>query len=74
MPMLSLSTAISHWAFAEKSCWTKALSCVACLGNALLTCAGMVRIWRIGKQAQDMEASMKDHKGPVNAIVVKHSR
>lgn len=35
--------------------------------------AGMVRIWRIGKQSQDMEASMKDHKGPVNAIVVKSS-
>jgi hypothetical protein len=33
----------------------------------------MVRIWRIGKQSQDMEASMKDHKGPVNTIVVKSS-
>lgn len=33
----------------------------------------MVRVWRLGKQAQDMEASMKDHKGPVNAIVVKAS-
>jgi hypothetical protein len=42
--------------------------------NAVLSCAGMVRIWRIGKQSQDMEASMKDHKGPVNAIVVKSSR
>lgn len=50
------------------------LSCVACDGDARLSCTGMVRIWRIGKQSQDMEASMKDHKGPVNAIVVKSSR
>lgn len=34
---------------------------------------GMVRIWRIGKQSQTMEASMKDHKGPVNCIVIKKS-
>lgn len=33
----------------------------------------MVRIWRLGKQSQTMEASMKDHKGPVNCIVVKSS-
>lgn len=35
--------------------------------------AGMVRIWRLSKQSQSMEASMKDHKGPVNCIVVKRS-
>eukprot|EP00879_Flechtneria_rotunda_P026720 GHRR01028541.1.p1 GENE.GHRR01028541.1~~GHRR01028541.1.p1 ORF type:complete len:378 (+),score=118.14 GHRR01028541.1:71-1204(+) len=34
---------------------------------------GMVRIWRLGKQYQSMEASMKDHKGPVNSIIVKQS-
>ncbi|WIA36861.1 hypothetical protein OEZ86_008112 [Tetradesmus obliquus] len=34
---------------------------------------GMVRVWRLGKQSQTMEASMKDHKGPVNCIVVKAS-
>ena len=32
---------------------------------------GMVRVWRIGKQSQTLEASMKDHRGPVNAIRVK---
>lgn len=36
--------------------------------------AGMVRMWRLGKQSQDMEASMKDHKGPVNSITVKMTR
>jgi WD40 repeat protein len=35
--------------------------------------AGLVRVWRLGKQSQTMEASMKDHKGPVNCIVVKAS-
>lgn len=34
---------------------------------------GMVRIWRIGKQSQTMEASMKDHKGPINCIQIKTS-
>lgn len=33
----------------------------------------MVRVWRISKGAATMEASMKDHKGPVNAIVIKHT-
>jgi WD40 repeat protein len=30
-----------------------------------------VRIWKIGKQSQVLEASMKDHRGPVNCIRVK---
>ena len=34
---------------------------------------GMVRVWRLGKGGAAMVASMKDHKGPVNAIVVKGS-
>lgn len=42
---------------------------IACVSAA----AGMVRVWRLGKQSQTMEASMKDHKGPVNCIVVKAS-
>jgi hypothetical protein len=33
----------------------------------------MVRIWRMGKGSQTMEFSMKDHKGPVNCIVIKAS-
>ena len=32
---------------------------------------GMVRVWKIGKQSQTLEASMKDHKGPVNCIKIK---
>jgi hypothetical protein len=32
---------------------------------------GMVRVWRISKSSQVMEASMKDHKGPVNSIAIK---
>jgi WD40 repeat protein len=32
---------------------------------------GLVRIWKIGKQSQVLEASMKDHRGPVNCICVK---
>lgn len=32
---------------------------------------GMVRVWRIGKQSQTLEASMKDHKGAINCIRVK---
>jgi len=34
---------------------------------------GFVRVWRITKQSQVMEASMKDHKGPVNSINMKPS-
>lgn len=33
----------------------------------------MVRVWRIGKQSQTLEASMKDHKGAVNCIRVKRA-
>lgn len=32
---------------------------------------GMVRVWRIGKQSQVLEASMKDHRGSVNSIRIK---
>mmetsp|Transcript_4864 Transcript_4864/g.10439 ORF Transcript_4864/g.10439 Transcript_4864/m.10439 type:complete len:634 (-) Transcript_4864:766-2667(-) len=32
---------------------------------------GMVRVWRIGKQSQVLEASMKDHRGAVNSIKIK---
>lgn len=32
---------------------------------------GNVRVWRIGPQAQTMVASMKEHKGPVNAIALR---
>ena len=31
----------------------------------------MVRIWRVGKGAAALEASFKDHHGPVNAIAVR---
>lgn len=31
---------------------------------------GMVRVWRIGRDSQVLEASMKDHKGSVNSIQV----
>jgi WD40 repeat protein len=41
--------------------------------SCLSASVGMVRVWRLGKQSQTMEASMKDHKGPVNCIVVKAS-
>ena len=34
---------------------------------------GQVRVWRIGPQSQTMVASMKEHKGPVNAIQVRPS-
>nr|A8ILK1.1 RecName: Full=Cilia- and flagella-associated protein 52 [Chlamydomonas reinhardtii] len=34
---------------------------------------GMVRVWRIGRTSQTLEASMKDHKGPVNCIRIKGS-
>lgn len=30
-----------------------------------------MRVWRIGRESQSMLASMKDHKGPVNAIVMR---
>lgn len=32
---------------------------------------GLVRIWRIGKQSQSLEASMKDHRGQVNCLRIK---
>ncbi|KAF5832700.1 flagellar associated protein [Dunaliella salina] len=32
---------------------------------------GMVRVWRINRDSQVLEASMKDHKGSVNSIQVK---
>lgn len=32
---------------------------------------GMVRVWRMGKQSQTLEASMKDHKGTINCICIK---
>ncbi|KAK3267174.1 hypothetical protein CYMTET_24255 [Cymbomonas tetramitiformis] len=32
---------------------------------------GQVRVWRIGPQSQSMIASMKEHKGPVNAIELR---
>eukprot|EP00798_Chlamydomonas_sp_ICE-L_P015241 gene15241-21323_t len=32
---------------------------------------GMVRIWRIAKQSQTLEASLKDHRGSVNSIKIK---
>jgi hypothetical protein len=31
----------------------------------------MVRVWRINRDSQILEASMKDHKGSVNAIQVR---
>jgi WD40 repeat protein len=31
----------------------------------------MVRVWRIGKSCAVMEASMKEHKGPVNSIALQ---
>jgi len=31
---------------------------------------GMVRVWRISRDSQVLEASMKDHKGSVNSIQV----
>ncbi|KAG2446088.1 hypothetical protein HXX76_000688 [Chlamydomonas incerta] len=34
---------------------------------------GMVRVWRIGRTSQTLEASMKDHKGSVNCIRIKGS-
>lgn len=32
---------------------------------------GMLRVWRLNKDSQVLEASMKDHKGSVNSIQVK---
>lgn len=32
----------------------------------------MVRVWRVAKGVATMEASLKDHKGPVNCIAVKN--
>lgn len=32
---------------------------------------GMVRVWKLGRTSQALEASMKDHKGPVNTIRIK---
>ena len=32
---------------------------------------GLVRIWRIGATSTSMEASMKEHKGPVNALELR---
>jgi len=34
---------------------------------------GMVRIWRLGRQSQSLEASMKDHKSAVNCIQISKS-
>lgn len=34
---------------------------------------GMVRVWRIGRQSQTLEASMKDHKSSVNCIKIKQN-
>ncbi|CAD7696135.1 unnamed protein product [Ostreobium quekettii] len=34
---------------------------------------GMVRVWGIRAESQVMEASMKEHKGPVNCIQIKES-
>lgn len=34
---------------------------------------GQVRVWRIGSQSQSMIATMKQHKGPVNQIVMRQN-
>lgn len=32
-----------------------------------------MRVWRLGKTSQTLEASLKDHRGPVNCIRIKAS-
>lgn len=32
-----------------------------------------VRVWRIGAESQTLLSSMKEHKGPVNAIQVRRN-
>ncbi|GAQ77665.1 hypothetical protein KFL_000020270 [Klebsormidium nitens] len=34
---------------------------------------GQVRVWRIGQESQTLISSMKEHKGPVNAIQVRRN-
>ncbi|KAL6756928.1 WD40-repeat-containing domain protein [Haematococcus lacustris] len=53
----------------------KAVTAIACTSDSNKIISGgeegMVRVWRLGKASQTLEASMKDHKGSVNTIRVK---
>ena len=55
----------------------KAVTAIACMSDSSRIISGgeegLVRVWRIGKQSQALEASMKDHRGAVNAIRIRRS-
>lgn len=55
----------------------KAVTAIASTGDSSRIISGgeegMVRVWRLGRTSQALEASMKDHKGPVNCIRIKAS-
>lgn len=55
----------------------KAVTAIACTSDSSRIISGgeegLVRVWRIEKQSQPLEASMKDHRGAVNCIRIKAS-
>ncbi len=55
----------------------KAVTAIACSSDSSKIVSGgeegLVRVWRIGKTSQSLEASMKDHRGPINCIRIKGS-
>ncbi|GAX75920.1 hypothetical protein CEUSTIGMA_g3363.t1 [Chlamydomonas eustigma] len=55
----------------------KAVTAIACSSDSTKIVSGgeegLVRVWRIGKSSQSLEASMKDHRGPINCIRIKAS-
>jgi WD40 repeat protein len=51
-----------------------ALACSSDSGKIISGGAeGLVRIWRVSKASQTLEASLKDHRGPINSIRIKAS-
>ena len=55
----------------------KAVTALACSSDSgkLVSggAEGLVRVWRIGKASQTLEASMKDHRGAISCIRIKAS-
>ena len=55
----------------------KAVTAIACSSDSgkLVSggAEGLVRVWRLGKTSQTLEASLKDHRGQINSIRIKAS-
>lgn len=55
----------------------KAVTAIACTSDSSRVISGgeegLVRVWRIEKSSQPLEASMKDHRGAVNCIRIRQA-